>query len=172
MAAELNCCHTLYIETMQLTFTYNFFEETREATNMIFHPGDYRGLRSVIWPFSSEFLRVAFTFGRYKKLVDKIWDSVAPEAERVFMERGLRDLGRVTCYLHGISCEGWFDIDKNSIHVRVTNVKNDKELLDTILHELLHLATYDEKFSYEEREKLVDEYLSFPEFRRLRNNVR
>ena len=135
---------------------------------MIFHPGDYRNLRSVISPFSLGFLRVALDSGRYKRLMNRIWNDVAPKAERAFREYDLKDLGKVTCYFHGISCEGWFDVDKNSIHVRVTGVGNNEELMDTIFHELLHLATYDERFSYEEREKLVDEYISLPEFKRLR----
>lgn len=152
---------------MQLKFSYSFFEELREAINIVFHPGDYYNLRSVVWPFSLKFVAVAFSFNKHKRHLRRIWENVSSEAEKAFMKYGLRIPGKIMCYIHGLSCEGWFDVKKKSIHVRVTDVRSEKELLETILHELLHLATYKEEFSYEERERLVDDYLSLPEFKKL-----
>ncbi len=153
---------------MQLRFTYNFFEELHEGAQMLIHPDNYRDLRSVVWPFPGSLFHSLFAHMEYAKRISRIWNSIKQETELAFKRLNLRDLGTVTCYLHGISCEGWFDTDTNAIHVRIANVKNDTELADTIIHELLHLATYDDKLSYDEREELVNKYLSSPESRKIK----
>ena len=145
---------------MRLSFTYSFTEELRESINMLLHPSEYRDLRSVVWPWPWNIFRVAFTPKRYQKHTETVWNNARPRIEAAFSKADIKDLGSVTCSVHGVSCEGWFDTDANAIHVRVTDVLDDRELLDSIVHELLHLATYDEKLSYDEREDLVDQYLS------------
>ncbi len=130
------------------------------SVNMLLHPSEYHDLRSVVWPWPWNIVRLVFTSKESKKHIEVIWNNARSRIEGALRKIDIKDLGNVTCYVHGISCEGWFDTDANAIHVRVTDIPNDHELLDSIVHELLHLATYDEKLSYEEREDLVDRYLS------------
>ncbi len=141
---------------MNLVFSYSFFEEIKEAINMVLHFNDYRNLRSVVWPFPGNIFRYSKRKNNSLKDVETVWTKISPKVEEIFKKNHLRDLGNVTCFTHGISCEGWFDPNANSIHVRLVDYGDEKNLADTIIHELLHLATYDKKLNYEEREAAVD----------------
>ncbi len=152
---------------MKVKFTYSFKKEIAEAINMVLHFNDYRNLRSVIWPFPINLFRGASSKDKAIKHVEEIWKKIGPQVEEIFKKFHLKDIGNVTCYLHVISCEGWFDMDENSIHVRTTNYGSKKNLVDTIIHELLHLVTYDEKLNYDEREAIVDNFLAKPELKSL-----
>lgn len=152
---------------MKVNFTYSFKKEIIEAINMVLHFHDYQNLRSVIWPSPLNLLSSTSSKDKAIKKVEKIWKKIGPQVEKTFKKFHLKDIGNVTCYLHAISCEGWFDVDDNSIHVRTTNYGNTKNLVDTIIHELLHLATYGEKLNYDEREAIIDNFLVKPEFKNL-----
>lgn len=156
-----------YSYKMNLVFTYSLVEEMREAINMFLHPNDYKNLRSVVWPFPGKIINFSKRKSSSIKEIEKVWTKVSPEVERTWGKYHLKDLGNVTCFIHGISCEGWFDVDSNSIHVRLVNYDSEKELVDTIIHELLHLATFDKKLNYDEREAVVDSLLAKPEFKKL-----
>ena len=134
---------------------------------MVLHFNDYRNLRSVVWPNPFSIFGFAGSKETAIKQVEEIWNKISPQVEKAFKKFHLKDISNVTCYLHAISCEGWFDVDDNSIHVRATNYENKKNLVDTIIHELLHLATYDEKLNYDEREAIIDNFLVKPEFKNL-----
>lgn len=127
---------------------------------MITRQGEYSGLRSVVWP---NFKNISSFFLNRKESINKIaniWSDVSQGVNLAFKKLDLKDLDVVTCYVHSVSCEGWFDTDSNSIHVRVSEVDSDKEILDTIIHELLHLATYEDNLEYDQREEIVEKYIS------------
>ena len=152
---------------MKVNFTYSFRKEITEAANMVLHSNDYRNLRSVVWPSLINLLSGASSKEKVIRKVEEIWKKISPQVEKTFKKFHLKEIGNVTCYLHAISCEGWFDVDDNSIHIRTTNHGNTINLVDTIIHELLHLATYDEKLNYDEREAIIDNFLVKPEFKNL-----
>jgi len=97
----------------------------------------------------------------------KIWTKYELDIIKAFRELKIKDPGVMPCYLHGMSCQGWFDTDDNSIHVRFPDAGGDKELLDTVVHEILHLATYEDKYDYDEREEIVDKILAKPQFKKI-----
>ena len=144
---------------MILKIKYSFITEVKESVSMLLHKSDYENLRSVIWPTFGTVITFLFTKNNSTKRVGKIWKNNSEKIQSQFNKLNMRDLGNVACLVHGISCEGWFDTDNNSIHVRATESDSDKEIIDTIVHELLHLATYDKKMTYDEREDLVDKYM-------------
>lgn len=152
---------------MKIKFTYSLKKEIAEAINMVLHVTDYQDLRSVVWPLPQNI--IGFASGKNNSIREtaKVWETVNEQFEKTFKKLGLKDLGNVTCFVHGISCEGWFDVDDNSIHIRLTNYGSGKNLIDTIIHELLHLATYDKKLDYDERETIVDSLLAKPEFQKI-----
>lgn len=152
---------------MNLIIKYSIFEELREAINLLRNPDDYMGLRSVISPNPNSIITFAIKRRIAIKRVKKLWFPVHAMVNTTFSELGLRDLGSVTCCVHGISCEGWFSPERNSIHVRVTADVCDKELLDTTIHEIVHLMTYDKKHDYHKREEIVNDYLSKPQFKQI-----
>lgn len=155
---------------MKLNITYSLFEELKEVYNITvkYKDNNYSSLRSVIMPTP----RILFTYLMKSSIaikeIEKLWLTISGQIEKAIETNKLKVPSKINCYLHSFSCEGWFNVDDNSIHVRYTKYDDDKkELLNTIVHEILHLATYNKKMSYMEREKLVDEYLSRPEFKKL-----
>lgn len=152
---------------MKLLFKYNFFKEIQASFELITHYNDYKNLRSVLWPTPRNILGFAFSSSNAILHTQKLWCESKSEVEKVFKELKLKDPGRVDCFLHGISCEGWFDTDENSISVRYVENGGDRELLSTIIHELLHLATFKDSMNYDEREDVVDKYLCRPEFQNI-----
>jgi len=152
---------------MTINFIYSLLQEVKEAINIITHKSEYENLRSVVWPTPLKILKFFFSSNKSIKRTGEIWSKSSGKIIKAFSDHKLGDLGRVSCYIHSISCEGWFDTDNNSIHVRVVNDGGDKELVNTIIHELIHLATYSKTLSYEEREDVVDKYLEMPDFKNI-----
>jgi len=154
---------------MKIVFSYSLIEELKEAASLVLHKREYTHLRSVVWPSVSRFISFDRNANKEIKRLESIWLRVANHTNQAFHDLSIKDLGNVTCYVHGISCEGWFNVNKNAIHVRTTNVVNndERELIETIIHELLHLATYRQELTYEQREKIVDEYLNEPQFKKI-----
>lgn len=151
---------------MKIKFIYSPFEEIKESLNMVIHKSDYNNLRSVVWPSFFDLVKYAVNHEAAKMSVESMWNNSSANVERGFKDVHLKNLGDVTCYLHGISCEGWFDTDNNSIHIRTVESGGEEELLKTIIHELLHLATYNKQMTYEDRENLVEKYLNLPQFKK------
>lgn len=159
---------------MKIVFLYSPIAELKETASLLLHRKEYVNLRSVVWPSIGRLVSFAINARKETKRLESIWLRIAADdTNQAFRELGLKDLNVVMCYVHGISCEGWFNVNKNTIHVRTTNVVNndDRELVETIIHELLHLATYNQKLAYEEREKIVDEYLNKPQFKKILGQV-
>lgn len=152
---------------MNLKFIYSPYQEIKEVLNLLLHKSEYLDLRSVVWPAATKLFEFAVNSNKYLGKIQTLWINHSEEINKAFSDLGLNDLGFVTCYVHSISCEGWFNVTDNSIHVRTTNTGGDKELLNTIIHELLHLSTYQKDLSYEEREEIVDEYLKREQFARI-----
>lgn len=152
---------------MKIKFIYSFSEEIKEAINLMTHKSNYQNLRSVLWPSFSNLTKYALNSKVTKLHVETFWNKYSDNVEIAFEESKLKKLDKVTCYLHSLSCEGWFDVENNSIHIRTVESGGDKELLNTIVHELLHLATYNKQMTYEERESLVENYLNKPQFKRI-----
>lgn len=152
---------------MKLIIKYSLIKELIAATNVLLHIEEYKNLRSFIQPTPRSIISFAINKNRAIDHTTKVWTKYQPEVVRAFKELKIKDPGVMPCYLHGMSCQGWFDIDDKSIHIRFPDAGGDKELLDTIVHEILHLATYDEKYDYDEREEIVDKYLEKPQFEKI-----
>ncbi len=152
---------------MQIRITYSLIKELTVAANMLLHPDEYKNLRSVILSTPRSIFSFASNYRQAIKHTEIIWSDANIYVEIAFKELGIKDPGVISCYLHGISCEGWFDTDDNSIHVRFPESNGDKNLLHTIIHEILHLATYDDKYDYSEREEIVDKILAKPQLKKL-----
>lgn len=152
---------------MKLIIKYSFFKEIKEAINVLMHLDEYRHLRSFIMPTPVSIFSFLVNKNMAIKHTVKLWSISEADVQGAFEELNLKDPGIVPCYLHGMSCQGWFDTDNNSIHVRFPNNGGDKELLDTIIHEILHLATYDDKYDYDQREEIVDKILAKPQFKKI-----
>lgn len=90
------------------------------------------------------------------KKAEKLWQKREEEFLRKSKEVGLEYPDEVTCYLQFWGVEGEFGTDS----IRVRRVPGyEHRLADTIIHELVHVATYDpDTYSYEKGEELVDEY--------------
>lgn len=149
---------------MKLIFIYSLKEEISEAIHMLIHNKDYRNLRSVVWPYPNKIINFANNNKHALRTIENTWNKVNTKVEESFEKLKLKDLGDVTCYVHGISCEGWFNVEFNSIHIRLIEYSTEDNLIDSIIHELIHLATYDKKLSYKERESIVDKLLTRDEF--------
>lgn len=152
---------------MKLIIKYSILEELKESISLLRNPDEYEGLRSVISP--SLKLLTAFAISRKMvvKRIETVWLSAGSSVEEAFKELELKDLGIMTCYIHGISCEGWFNPNDNSIHIRCTDNDSDEELLETIVHEIIHLSTYDNRNNYGQRETIVNGYLAKPQFKQI-----
>jgi hypothetical protein len=152
---------------MKLFITYSLRKELKEAANVLLHLNEYKNLRSFIKPSIKSIFSFATNKNEAIKHTEKIWSKYKTDIDKAFKELGIKDLGTISCFLHGMSCEGWFDIDDNSIHVRFPKSGGDKNLIDTIIHEILHLVTYDEKYDYDQREAIVDKILAKPQFQKI-----
>ncbi len=152
---------------MKLIIKYSLFKELKEAANVLLHLDEYKYLRSFILPTPKSIFSFAINKNIAIKQISKIWTKYQSDITEAFRDLKIKDPGIMPCYLHGMSCQGWFDIDDNSIHVRFPDAGGDKELLDTIVHEILHLATYEDKYSYDEREEMVDKILAKPQFKKI-----
>ena len=152
---------------MKLIIKYSLLTEIKEAISVLKKLDQYQDLRSFIKPSIGAIFSFAVNNNAAIKHTQKVWLNAKPEVENAFKELGIKDPGAMPCLLHGISAEGWFDTDDNSIHVRYTDNGGDKELLNTIVHEILHLSTYDKKYDYMEREDIVDKYLAKPQFKKI-----
>ena len=152
---------------MKLIIKYSFLKEIKEAINVLTHLDEYNHLRSFVLPTPVSIFSFLINKNIGIKYTAKLWSKFEADVQKAFKELSLKDPGIMPCYLHGMSCQGWFDTDDNSIHVRFPNNGGDKELLDTIIHEILHLATYDDKFDYDQREEIVDKILAKPQFKKI-----
>ena len=157
----------LEIETMKLIIKYSLFKELKESVNVLLHLDEYKHLRSFIMPTPKSIISFAINKNIGIKRTTQLWSKFEADVQKAFKELNIKDPGSMPCYLHGISCEGWFDTDDNSIHVRFPKNGGDQELLDTIIHEILHLATYDDKYDYDRREEIVDKILAKPQFKKI-----
>lgn len=152
---------------MNLIIRYSLGKELKEAVNVLLHLNEYKDLRSFILPTPKSVFQFSAKNKEAIKHTENVWSKNKSNVENAFIELGIKDTGSITCFLHGMSCEGWFDTDDNSIHVRFPESGGDKNLLDTMIHEILHLSTYDDKYDYGEREEIVDKILAKPQFQKL-----
>lgn len=167
MAVTKNYCHTISYSTMKLLIKYSILKELKEAANVLLHLDEYKSTRSFILPTPKSIFSFNLSKNKAIKHTERVWLSAKSEVEKAFVDLEIKDPGIMSCFLHGMSCEGWFDTDDNSIHVRFPKNGGDKELLDTIIHEILHLSTYDDKYDYGEREEIVDKYLAKTQFKKI-----
>ncbi len=144
---------------MVVLFHYSLREEIKNAVEMVTHPSEYCDLRSVIWPSPKVFGNSITKSTKALKDTQNLWSLIDKKTENTFDQLGLKPAGKIVCYVHFLGCEGWFEPDHNIIHVRCSENDSLKERVDTIIHEIIHLATYKKSLSYEQREKIVDDYM-------------
>ena len=150
---------------MEVIFRYSLIEELKTLYDFVFHYGKIRGLRSVVFPSPIAIIKTKIYQKKAVQEVADIWESVRQRFDQAMLETGLDwEYGLVTGYIHTFRCEGWFNVLKNQIHVRVTE-STRRNTAETIVHELLHLITFNEHASYKDREELVDKYIEMPVFK-------
>lgn len=144
---------------MEILFQYSLRGEIKNAVEITIHPSEYRDLRSVIWPSLKVFSDSVTKRTKTIKDTQTLWGLIDQKVEKAFVRLGLTPPEKIVCYVHFLGCEGWFEPDYNIIHVRCSENDSLKERTDTIIHEIIHLATYKKSLSYEQREKIVDNYM-------------
>ena len=150
---------------MQVVFKYSLIEEAKTLYDFVFHYEKIRGLRSVVFPSPVTIIKTKIFQKRCIKDMEGIWETIAPKFSKALEDAKLDwDPGVVTCFIHTFRCEGWFNTLKNEIHARITQ-STRRNTAETIMHELLHLITYKDELSYQEREDLVDKYMDMPLFK-------
>ena len=145
---------------MNISFKYSFVREVTEYKYLITHPQEYKQLRSVVW--NPLYILLLSLFRKlYLSRAESVWKPIEPEVENAFKVLKLKlPKDNLVCYVHGISCEGWYNPAKNCVHARITKCKNLGEFAGSVIHELLHLATYKNELDYNQREKIVDGYIA------------
>ena len=150
---------------MNLIFKYSLIEEIKTLYDFVFHYEKIRDLRSIVFPSLLVLIKTKITQKKTVQEVTDIWESIRNRFDQAMKETGLDwEYGLVTGYIHTFRCEGWFNVLKNQIHVRVTE-STKRNTAETIVHELLHLITFNEHASYKEREDLVDKYIEMTVFK-------
>jgi hypothetical protein len=154
-----------------MKFVYSFKEDYKEAKNMKDNPHEYNGLLSIVWPdFTLRGKARAFFMGKLSIFrAYYVWLAHQEEIKKAFRKHKLK-LPHTICYLCNFGCSGWFDIDAGTAYVRFTKSSNS-DLVENIIHELLHLVTYEEEYDHRKRESVADDYLekmnfSFINFKR------
>ena len=144
---------------MNVAFKYNLSYELKEYLDLLIHYKDNLNLRSVIW---NPLYTINFLINK-KNIINKattIWKPLEKEVTEAFKKLDLElPKENITCYVHSIGCEGWYNVDKNHIQVRLSKC-GDGEFAGAIIHELVHLATWKEGNDYMERENIADNYIS------------
>lgn len=156
---------------MKILFQYSLREEAKRAVDMVTHPSEYSSLRSVIWPSPKVFSDSVMKSAKALKDTQNLWGLIDQKVEKAFVRLGLIPPEGIVCYVHFLGCEGWFEPDHNIIHVRCSENDSLKERADTIIHEIIHLATYKKSLSYEQWEKIVDDYMKEQDLKDICLNV-
>lgn len=147
---------------MNISFKYSFVNEVTEYKYLITHPQEYKQLRSVVW--NPLYILLLSLFRKsYLSRAESAWKPIESDVESAFKVLKLKlPKDNLICYVHSISCEGWYNPTKNCVHARITKCKNLGEFAGSVIHELLHLATYKTELNYTQREKIVDNYVARP----------
>lgn len=142
-----------------MKFIYSFREDYKEAKNMKDNPQEYKGLLSIVWPdFTLIGKARAFFMGTLSIFrAYHVWLTHQKEIKKAFRKHKIK-LPQTICYLCNFGCQGWFDIDAGTTYVRFTKSSNS-DLAESMIHELLHLVTYEKKYDHGKRETIVENYL-------------
>jgi len=150
---------------MEVVFKYSLIEEAKTLYDFVFHYEKIRGLRSIVSPSPIVIIKTKVNHGNVVKDMIDIWEVIGPKFNSALKEVGLSwDKGTVTCFIHTFRCEGWFNPFRNEIHARITE-STGRNTAETIVHELLHLVTFKDDLSYQQREDMVDKYIDMPLFK-------
>jgi len=152
---------------MYLKFKYSLIVDLKKGIDLLKNWREYKNLRSVILPYPWVIVLFGLSSRKKVKEAETIWKIVEGEVVEAFKRVGLKFPNDCTCYIYSVSCEGMFDVDWGNIDVRFYKTGGNHEFIDTIIHELLHLATYKPKMTGDEREKVVDKYLMKKPFRQI-----
>lgn len=154
---------------MVINFKYTLKEDFRILFRIYKNPKDYTELRSVIW---NPFVMLSFFLSR-KNISEDIrnnWANCEANVSMAFHDLKLSIKAPITCYVTSVGPEGMFDPDRNAIHARYFKSGGWKEFLETIVHESVHLAVYNEKtYKYEHGEKMVDKILETSTMKKILN---
>ena len=152
---------------MHVIFKYSLIQEAKNIFEIVTHYNEYKDLRSVVFP---SIKGVIYAMSHYDKSIKEyrdFWEKIESEFNKAVVATGLTLLNNdKICFMHKFGCEGWFNADKNQIHVRTTE-STKRNTVDSIMHEILHLITYKPDMSYEDREDMVNKYISLPPFQEL-----
>jgi hypothetical protein len=144
---------------MHIIFKYSLNEEIKEYIELLRHYSQYKNLRSVVkspFPIICLFINNQ----KYCSFAENLWRSYESATNRAFNELNFHlEKDVIKCYLHGISSEGWINFEKYDIHARILENASNRDLVDTIIHELMHLALDKEEGNFEDREDLVEKYM-------------
>lgn len=108
-----------------MKFIYSPHKDYQEAKKMENNPQEYKDLSSVVWPNFARINKIkTFILGNLSILRSYyIWTVHQKEIKRTFKKHNLK-IAQTTCYLYNFGCQGWFDIDTGTIHVRFSKSPN------------------------------------------------
>ena len=144
---------------MHVIFKYSLIEEAKNIFEIVAHYNEYKDLRSVVLPSIKDVIDAMFNQDKSIKEFSDIWGKIEAEFNKAVVATELTPLNTdIICFTHKFGCEGWFNADKNQIHVRTTE-SSKRNTLDSIMHEVLHLITYKPDMSYADREDIVGKHI-------------
>lgn len=147
---------------LKVIFKYSLKGEIKESIEMLLSPQKYQHLRSVVWPNLILLIRYFFKQKEILKQAEQWWEPYKDKVEDIFLKLNLKIDNKVICYVTSIGSEGMFSVEDKAICARHFKSGGPKEFVETVVHELLHLATYKTTLTYEEREDIVENYLKNP----------
>jgi len=152
---------------MRLIYKYSLIEELKNLVDLIKNHNDYKKQKGLYIEYPNPWN--CFVLKLNEKTLCFLLRNIIhrrPSLDKAFNDLKLKHgMKQVTCYLHAFGCGGWFDIDNNEVHVRWDYHAN--RFINTLIHEVLHLITYDEENDHAKREKIVDGYMEKPEIKRI-----
>ena len=157
---------------MHVLFTYSLLEEIKNIIDIIFHKDEYKNMKSIVYPSVSKFIAQKRDQKEKIAQLNNLWPRIETKFNVAIGSLGLKyDFDNITCFVHTFGCEGWCNVDKNQIHIR-TEESSLENIGDSIIHEIIHLVTYKKGSTFNEREQLVDKYMSTESIQNLLTEVK
>ncbi len=141
---------------MRIIYKYSLKEELKNFVDLIQNYKEYKQNKNLY--IKLPHLADIFDLKLHEKIICFLIRQDVykrPSIENAIKELDIENnLKKVTCYLHAFGVGGWFDVEKQEIHVRWDYHAN--HFFETLVHEVLHILTYKETDDYATRENIVD----------------
>ncbi|MFH1546885.1 MAG: hypothetical protein ABIC57_00190 [bacterium] len=141
---------------MKIIFKYNLIQDLLCGLDTLFKRREYLDVRSVV-RFS--FILPIKTFLTQRQLlfnISKLWKLVEKDTLKGLDINGISfDSHEVTVYVVSLGVEGKYDDKRRNIWARYYMCGGEKEFIETIIHELIHIYFGDGIETYDEIEDKV-----------------